>query len=64
MEQSIQSRTDGIAFRRPTFHRNMRRFFSRVMRNIEWYGRAKAARTLAMHGHHDVAKNLLEDHWK
>ena len=64
MEQSIQSRTDGIAFRRPTFHRNMRRFFGRVMRGLEWHGRVKAARTLARHGHYDVAKNLLEGSWK
>ena len=64
MEHSIQSRTDGIAFRRPTFNRNMRRFFSRVMRGLESYGRAKAAKTLARHGHHSVAKNLLEGSWR
>ena len=64
MEHSIQSRTDGVAFRRPTFDRNMKRFFARVMRNIEWYGRAKAAKALARHGHHDVAKTLLEGTWK
>jgi hypothetical protein len=64
MEQSLQSRTDGVAFRRPVFHLQWKRFTKRIWRNIEWYGRTKAARTLAMHGHHDVAKNLLEDHWK
>ena len=64
MEQTLESSRNGVAFCRPTLHRNMKRFFSRVMRNIEWYGRAKAARALSMHGYHDVAKNLLEDQWK
>ena len=60
MNQSIQSRIDGVVFRRPTLHRNMKRFFSRVMRNIEWYGRARAARALVRHGHYEYARNLLE----
>lgn len=64
MEQSLQSRTDGVAFRRPVFQRQFRRWCKRVWRNLEWYGRTRAARSLAMHGHTDIAKNLLEDHWK
>ena len=60
MEQSIQSRTDGIAFRRPTFNRNMRRFCIRVWRHLEWMGRQNAASQLARHGYHDYANNLLE----
>jgi len=64
MEQSIQSRSDGISFCRPTLQGKTKKFFSRLMRNIEWYGRVKAARTLNLHGYHEQAKNLLEDHWK
>jgi hypothetical protein len=64
MNQSIQSSTNGVAFRRPTFHRNVKRFFGRVMRNLTWYSRAKVARALVRHGYHEQAKNLLEDNWK
>ena len=64
MEQSMQSRSDGVSFCRPTLQRKTKQFFSRLMRNIEWYGRVKAARTLNLHGHNNIAKGLLEDHWK
>ena len=64
MEQAIKGSRNGVAFRRPTFHIHWRRFCKRVMRNLEWYGRVKAARTLSMHGHKDIAKNLLEGQWK
>ena len=64
MNQSIQSSTNGVAFRSPAFNRNVKRFFGRVMRNLTWYGRAKAARALVRHGYHDQAKNLLENNWK
>lgn len=64
MEVSIQARTDGVAFRRPVFHRQFRRFCKRIARGLENYGRVRAARALARHGHYDVAKNLLEGQWK
>ena len=64
MEQSLQSSTNGVAFRRPTFNRNVNRFLKRAMRNLEWYGRVRAARTLSMHGYKEYAKNLLEGAWK
>jgi len=64
MEQSLQSRADGVAFRRPVFHIHCRKFLKRVWRNLEWYGRIRAARSLTRHGQYEIAKNLLEDHWK
>ena len=64
MEHSLQSRSDGVSFCRPTLQRKTKQFFSRLMRNIEWYGRVKAAKTLNLHGYHGIAKNLLEDQWK
>ena len=64
MEISIQAKTDGVAFRRPVFQRQFRRFLIRLARRLENYGRVKAARSLARHGHYDVAKNLLEGQWK
>ena len=60
MEHSIQSRTDGVAFRRPTFNRNVKRFLGRMMRNLESYSRARAARALVRHGYYEYARNLLE----
>ena len=64
MEQSLQSRNDGVAFRRPVFHLQFRHWIKRVWRSLEWYGRTKAARSLALSGHKELAKNLLERHWK
>ena len=64
MEVSMQASRNGVAFRRPVFQRQFRRFFIRLGRALENYGRVKAARTLAFHGHYDVAKNLLEGQWK
>jgi len=60
MEQSIQSRTNGIAFRRPTFNRNMKRIWTRILRSLELHGRIQAAKSLSRHGYHEYAKNLLE----
>lgn len=64
MDVSMQARTDGVAFRRPVFQRQFRRFCIRLVRALENFGRVKAARSLAFHGHYDIAKNLLEGQWK
>ena len=64
MDVSMQARTDGVTFRRPVFQRQFRRFCIRLVRALENYGRVKAARSLAFHGHYDIAKNLLEGQWK
>ena len=64
MEISMQAKTDGVAFRRPVFQRQFRRFLIRLARGLENYGRVRAARALARHGQYDVAKNLLEGQWK
>lgn len=64
MEQSIQSSTNGVAFRRPVFHIQCRRFVKRLMRQLEWIGRRNAASQLARHGYHQYAKNLLEGAWR
>ena len=64
MDVSIQARTDGVAFRRPVFQRQLKGFCIRLVRGLENYGRVKAARSLAFHGHYDIAKNLLEGQWK
>lgn len=64
MNVSIQASTNGVAFRRPVFQRQFRRFLIRLARGLENYGRARAARALARHGQYDVAKNLLEGQWK
>ena len=61
MEQTLQSSRNGVAFRQPTFHIRWRRFCIRVLKGLEWHGRARAARTLGMHGYHEYAKNLLEE---
>ena len=64
MEPSLHSRANRVAFRRPVCHMQFQRFTKRVWRNLEWYGRVKAARALTRHGHADLAKNLLEGSWK
>lgn len=64
MQQSIQARTNGVAFRRPVFHAQCRRFARRLMRQLEWLGRRRAAAALSRQGYHEYAKNLLEGGWK
>jgi len=64
MEQSIQSSTNDVAFRRPVFQIKCRRFAKRLYRQLEWYGRCRAASQLARHGYHEYAKNLLEGAWR
>ena len=64
MQQSIQASTNGVAFRRPVFHIQCRRFAKRFMRQLEWIGRNRAASALIRQGYHDIAKNLLEGQWK
>ena len=62
MEQSIQSRTNGVAFRQPTFdfNRITKRIFGKIVRGLEYHGRAQAAKALVRHGYHAHAKSLLE----
>lgn len=64
MEQSLQGSTNGVAFRRPVFHMQFKRFTKRIWRSLEWYGRVKASRALTRHGHAELAKSLLEGSWK
>jgi hypothetical protein len=63
MQQSIQARTDGVAFRRPTFNRNIARFGRRIMRGLERIGRVRAANTLRMYGYEEYAREILKGYW-
>lgn len=64
MEQSLQARTNGVAFRRPTFNRNMARFGRRILRGLERVGRSRAACALRMQGYNEYAKLVLEGNYK
>jgi hypothetical protein len=61
MEQSMQAKTNGVAFRRPTF--NLSRVVKRMLKGLFWrlelLGRAKAAAELSRMGYHDQAKELM-----
>ena len=61
MEQSMQAKTNGVAFRRPTFNlgRVLKRMFKGLMWRLELLGRAKAAAELSRFGYHDQAKELM-----
>jgi len=63
MEQSMQAKTNGVAFRRPTFDgMNILKNFGRgLMWRLELLGRAKAAAELSRMGYHEQAKTLMLD---
>lgn len=63
MEQSLQAKTNDVAFRRPTFNRDMARLGRRILRGLERVGRARAAHALKMYGYHDHAEELLKGYW-
>jgi len=61
MEQSMQAKTNGVAFRSPTFDtgRVLKHFWEGLMWRLELLGRAKTASELSRMGYHDQAKNLM-----
>ena len=61
MEQSMQAKTNGVAFRRPTFNpgRVAKKMFKGLMWRLELLGRAKAAAELSRFGYHDQARALM-----
>jgi hypothetical protein len=60
MIQSLQAKINGVEFRRPVFQNQLKIFSYRIYKSLEWYGRVRAARHLAFHGYHELAKTILE----
>lgn len=61
MNQTLQAKTNGVAFRRPTFDlgRVVKKMFKGLIWRLELLGRAKAAAELSRMGYHDQARSLM-----
>ena len=61
MEQSMQAKSNGVAFRRPTFDGT--KILKNLWRGLAWrlelLGRARAAAHLSRFGYHEQAKSLM-----
>lgn len=59
MEQALDAKRNGVAFRRPVLQIHLRKLAKKVWRSFELMGYARACAELGRLGYHEQAKHMM-----